>query len=124
KLTCGTPNANRARGGVSYYCVPSSSQNYLCWKVDAQIPEHLQAIQVDPDLIPQIRKVYLLGCVHAFTSNWPVSMQTNASVSLPPLISSARKGVKSLTIWMRHLQLFPKLQIVIQNTHHNDNVIY
>ena len=26
KLTCGTPNANRARGGVSYYCVPSSNQ--------------------------------------------------------------------------------------------------
>jgi hypothetical protein len=54
KSTCGTPNANRARGGVSYYCVPSSNLNFLCWTVDAQIPEHLRATQVDPDLIPEI----------------------------------------------------------------------
>jgi DNA invertase Pin-like site-specific DNA recombinase len=59
KLTCGTPNANRARGGVSYYCIQSSNQNFLCWKVDEQIPAHLQAIQVDPELIPEIRRVYL-----------------------------------------------------------------
>lgn len=68
KLSCGRPNANRARGGVSYYCIQSSNQNFLCWKVDEQIPEHLQAIQVDPELIPEIRKVYLAD-MSKYTNN-------------------------------------------------------
>ena len=59
KLTCGKPNANRTRGGVSYYCIPSSDQNYLCHEVDAQIDAHIRAIQVSPDLLPVIRKAYL-----------------------------------------------------------------
>ncbi len=68
KLRCSTPNANRARGGVAYYCIDSSDQNYLCWKVDEQIPAHLRAIQVDPALIPDIRKAYLAD-MGRFTTN-------------------------------------------------------
>lgn len=68
KLTCGRPNANRTRGGVSYYCVPSSNQNFLCWKVDEQIPKHLQAIQVDPEFIPHIKQVYLAD-MSRYTNN-------------------------------------------------------
>lgn len=68
KLTCSTPNANRARGGVSYYCIPSSNQNFLCWKVEEQIIRHLQAIQVNPKLIPTIRKVYQKDVTH-YTSD-------------------------------------------------------
>src|SRR5262249_52874565 len=30
KLTCSMPNANRDRGGVAYYCIPSSKINFLC----------------------------------------------------------------------------------------------
>ncbi len=59
KLTCGKPNANRARGGVSYYCIPSSNQNFLCHVVDEQMPVHLEAIQISPDLLPLIRQAYL-----------------------------------------------------------------
>ncbi len=68
KLTCGTPNANRARGGVSYYCIQSSNQNFLCWKIDEQIQHHLQAVQVDPELIPTIRKIYQTDVTH-YTSD-------------------------------------------------------
>jgi hypothetical protein len=59
KLTCGTPNAQRPSGGVAYYCIPSSDQNFLCRTVDNQIPDHLRAVQVDPVLLPQIRQAYL-----------------------------------------------------------------
>lgn len=68
KLTCGRPNANRARGGVSYYCVPSSNQNFLCWKVDEQIAAHLQAVQIDPKVLPAVRKVYLAD-MNRYTSD-------------------------------------------------------
>lgn len=68
KLRCSTPNANRVRGGVAYYCITSSNQNYLCWKIDDQIPSSLCAIQVDPDLIPGIREAYLADMNH-HTSN-------------------------------------------------------
>jgi DNA invertase Pin-like site-specific DNA recombinase len=60
KLICGKPNANRARGGVSYYCIPSSNQNFLCRIIDEQIPVHLQAIQIAPKLLPLIRQAYLV----------------------------------------------------------------
>ena len=59
KLTCGKPNANRERGGVSYYCVPSSATNFLCHLIDAQIFEHVQAIQVSPELLPKLRTLYV-----------------------------------------------------------------
>ncbi len=59
KLTCGKPNANRARGGVAYYCIPRSNQNFLCHQVDKQILEHIQAIEVSQDRLPAIRKAYL-----------------------------------------------------------------
>ena len=63
-----TPNANRVRGGVSYYCIQSSNQNFLCWKIDEQIQHHLQAVQVDPELIPTIRKIYQTDVTH-YTSD-------------------------------------------------------
>jgi len=59
KLTCGKPNANRARGGVSYYCVPSSANNFLCSQIDPQIGTQLATIHVSPEHLPKIRKVYL-----------------------------------------------------------------
>jgi DNA invertase Pin-like site-specific DNA recombinase len=59
KLTCGKPNANRARGGVAYYCIPRSNQNFLCHQVNGQILEHIQAIEVNPQQLPAIRKAYL-----------------------------------------------------------------
>jgi DNA invertase Pin-like site-specific DNA recombinase len=59
KLTCGTPNTKRTTGGASYYCIPSSDQNFACYEVDSQIPDHLRAVQVDPALLPIIRQAYL-----------------------------------------------------------------
>jgi hypothetical protein len=58
KLVCSMPNANRERGGVAYYCVPSSSTNFLCHRIDAQISAHLQALQVDQALLPRLRERY------------------------------------------------------------------
>ena len=59
KLTCGKPNANRARGGVSYYCVPSSSSNFLCSVIDEQIIDHISTITINPEHLPDIRKEYV-----------------------------------------------------------------
>ena len=56
KLTCSTPNANRKRGGVAYYCVPSSNKNFLCWKVDEQVEDWIKRIQIDPEHMPAIRE--------------------------------------------------------------------
>jgi hypothetical protein len=58
KLTCGKPNANRPRGGVVYYCVPSSSTNFLRHQVDAQIPAHFASLQVSEELLPRLRDLY------------------------------------------------------------------
>ncbi len=44
---------------MAYYCIPSSNQNYLCREVDDQINAHVRAVQVNPDLLPVIRKAYL-----------------------------------------------------------------
>lgn len=68
KLTCGTPNANRARGGVAYYCLPSSNSNFLCRKIDDQIPVFLQGIQVNALSLNRIRALYHSD-VSRFTSN-------------------------------------------------------
>ena len=68
KLTCGMPNFNRKRGGVAYYCVPSSATNYLCHKIDPQITDHLASIQISPELLPQIRQTYLSD-VHRYTKD-------------------------------------------------------
>ena len=59
KLICSKPNANRQRGGVAYYCILSSALNFLCRPIDEQIVEHVRAMQVDPNLIPNIRTAYL-----------------------------------------------------------------
>lgn len=58
KLTCSTSNSSRSGGGTPYYCIGRSNINFLCSAVDEQIPGELQKIQVDPELIPQIRAVY------------------------------------------------------------------
>ncbi len=58
KLTCGRPNAGRTQNGVSYYCIPSSPVNFPCADVDAQVPDHMQRIQIDPDLVPKLRRSY------------------------------------------------------------------
>src|SRR5258708_9858743 len=59
KLTCSMPNSNRARGGVCYYCVPSSNLNFLCHRIDAQIPDWIQNIQIDEHHLKTIREVYV-----------------------------------------------------------------
>src|SRR5260221_912765 len=59
KLTCSMPNANRARGGVSYYCVPSSNLNFLCHMVDEQIPDWMRDIQIDAHHLKTIREAYV-----------------------------------------------------------------
>ncbi|NJO82528.1 MAG: recombinase family protein [Blastochloris sp.] len=59
KLTCSRPNSSRTPEGASYYCVPSSSLNFLCSAVDEQIAQFLANIQVSPETIPHIRQAYL-----------------------------------------------------------------
>ena len=68
KLICSMPNANRERGGVAYYCVPRSRHNYLCHEVDEQVEAHIRAIQISPELLPNIRKTYLADVAH-YTKN-------------------------------------------------------
>lgn len=58
KLSCSTPNASRANGGTSYYCVPSSNINIRCQVVDEQIPIMLSCVGVDATLLPIVRASY------------------------------------------------------------------
>lgn len=58
KLTCSTSNASRPGGGTAYYCVPRSNINFMCEKIDAQIPDELCAIQIDPAHLSTIRTFY------------------------------------------------------------------
>ncbi len=58
KLNCSTSNASRKGGGTAYYCVPRSNINFMCEKIDAQIPDELCAIQIDPAHLPTIRAFY------------------------------------------------------------------
>ncbi len=59
KLTCSMPNANRRRGGVAYYCVPSSDVNFLCHEIDRQIPGQMRRIQVNEQRLPDVRQAYV-----------------------------------------------------------------
>lgn len=59
RLICSTPNANRQRGGVAYYCIQSSRYNFLCYQVDGQIPGLMNTIQVDRALTPALRQAYI-----------------------------------------------------------------
>jgi hypothetical protein len=66
-------------------------QNYLCWKVDEQIPAHLRAIQINPELIPDIREAYLAD-MGRFTSN--------RSREIEELQRAIKKlGEKELNLW-------------------------
>lgn len=58
KLTCSTSNSSRANGGTSYYCVASSNINIPCRNLDKKVSEFIKQIQVDPELIPQLREYY------------------------------------------------------------------
>ena len=59
KLTCGKHHTSRKQGGTAYYCIPSSAINLSCRVIDEQISGHIQSIQVNPDLLPKIREVYV-----------------------------------------------------------------
>jgi DNA invertase Pin-like site-specific DNA recombinase len=58
KLTCSTPNINRARGGVPYYCIGSSGYNFLCHRIDDQIPKWMYGIQISESCVPLLRQLY------------------------------------------------------------------
>jgi hypothetical protein len=58
KLTGSTSNAGRSGGGTAYYCIPRSEINLLCSDIDAQIPQELMRIQVNPSVLPTIRASY------------------------------------------------------------------
>ena len=56
RLTCETPNKNRARGGSApHYCDKNHPPYFLCRNVDPQVVSHLHHIQIRPDLIPEIK---------------------------------------------------------------------
>jgi hypothetical protein len=59
KLTCSMPNANRDRGGVAYYCVPSSNSNFLCHEIDKQVAAWMHNIEVGEQYLCQLREAYL-----------------------------------------------------------------
>ncbi|MCB9458674.1 MAG: recombinase family protein [Anaerolineaceae bacterium] len=58
KLTGSKPNTHRSGGGTAYYCIPSSSINILCRKVDQQISSVLRSIRIDPNMIPILHNHY------------------------------------------------------------------
>ncbi len=58
RLNCQTPNTARKHGGTPYYCIPSSSYNFACGRVDAQVEAWITHIQVDPQFLPAIRAAY------------------------------------------------------------------
>ena len=43
---------------MSYYCIPRSPVNFPCSGVDAQIPDHIKRIQIDPEIVPKLRRSY------------------------------------------------------------------
>lgn len=58
KLSCAMPNANRARGGVKYYCLDHGHYYFLCRRVDEQLIDYLQAVQIDGRWIPKLRRAF------------------------------------------------------------------
>ncbi len=86
KLTCSTPNANRQRGGVSYYCIPSGKVDFLCYQIDTQVAQHLHGIQVDPRRLPHIRAAYTAEVAKRFQST-----QTDSEVALKLALDEIRQ---------------------------------
>ena len=69
-MACSTANPNRPGGGTRHYRNADGTVNFNCGDVDGQISHHLLAIQIDPELIPRLRRVYLAD-VKRFTSRNP-----------------------------------------------------
>lgn len=59
KLTGSTSNTSRSGGGTAYYCIPRSNINFLCSRIDEQIPNELMNIQVNPEHVEVIREAYI-----------------------------------------------------------------
>ncbi|MBI5961799.1 MAG: recombinase family protein [Chloroflexi bacterium] len=75
RLTGSTSNSSRENGGTSYYCVKSSNINLQCQPIDTHVAAAVQAIQVDPALIPAIRKYYTDEVVHQMGHTTPTERQ-------------------------------------------------
>lgn len=58
RLIGSTSNAGRADGGTRYYCVASSNINIPCKKIDDQIADVMNNIQIDPAIEPTIKACY------------------------------------------------------------------
>ncbi|MCA9895268.1 MAG: recombinase family protein [Anaerolineae bacterium] len=58
RLSCSRPNVKRTRSGASYYRIAGTDVRFTCADVDEQVGMHLHRIQVDPEQMPTIRRIY------------------------------------------------------------------
>ena len=58
RLTCSTSNPSRSGGGTSHYRILGSSHNFLCSSIESQVSHYIKCIQIDTELLPQIRAAY------------------------------------------------------------------
>ena len=64
KLSCSTSNSSRSGGGTAYYCIPRSDVNFMCSRIDEQIPSELQKIVIDSKYTDEIRATYTEDVAH------------------------------------------------------------
>jgi hypothetical protein len=69
RLTCSTSNARRSGGGTPYH--RKGGVSFLCSKIDPQIGQELKRIQVDPELLPLLRKSYTRALTDKLGYNTP-----------------------------------------------------
>ena len=59
RLMGSTTNASRKNGGTAYYCAQGNMPaNILCRKVDENVHQHLHAIQIDEQLVPELQATF------------------------------------------------------------------
>lgn len=71
RMTCSTSNPKRSGGGTSHYRIARTDTNLLCSHIDVQVAEALMRIQVNPELIPLIRKCYTFEIAERLGHNRP-----------------------------------------------------
>lgn len=114
RMACSTSNPSRAVGGTSHYRIARTDINLCCTEIDRQVEEHLQLIQVDPELIPIIRKSYTSDLADKLGHN-NISEQDRIRVALESVDREESRALRLFAAGKISEQVWDKLWVEWQD---------
>jgi hypothetical protein len=110
RMTGSTPNSGRNAGGISYY-IGTDGVHVPCALLDEQVPDILTTIQVYPEYLPALRKIYEAEIQQALDN--PINKIDELNQMLKRIDEEEKRAV----------MLFAKVQITEQAITHLVNAL-